>query len=79
MLYKLSRIFPFEGVKLTTVILTPGACEGRVWGGVHYVASGRSAGSAGSAGVFQTSVSCTRNATLCIGDTEIAILCVQKI
>ena len=30
-------------------------------------------------GVFQTSVSCTRNATLCIGDTEIAILCVQKI
>ena len=29
--------------------------------------------------MFQTSVSCTRNATLCIGDTEIAILCVQKI
>ena len=27
----------------------------------------------------KSSVSCTRNATLCIGDTEIAILCVQKI
>ena len=27
----------------------------------------------------QTSVSCTRNATLCTGGTEIAILCVQKI
>ena len=28
--------------------------------------------------MFQTSVSCTRNATFCIGDTEIALLCVQK-
>ena len=26
----------------------------------------------------QTMVSCTRNAILCIGDTELAILCVQK-
>ncbi len=33
----------------------------------------------GSGGVFQTSVSCTRNATVCIGDTEIATLCIQKI
>ena len=34
--------------------------EGRVWAAVHYVASG---GSGGSGGVFQTSASCTRNAT----------------
>ena len=53
----------FWGSWLTTVILTPGACEGRVWAAVHYVTSGRSGRLCRSGSVFQTSVSCTRNAT----------------
>ena len=43
----------FEGVCLTTIILTPGACGGRVRTAAHGVNSGGSAGSAAPAGVFQ--------------------------
>ena len=49
---------------------------GRVWAAVHYTTSG---GSAGSGGVFQTSVSSTRNPTFASGSYFIRDLFLKNI
>ena len=52
------RLDLFEGVCLTTVILTPGACGGRLRAAAREIDWYVSAGSGGSTGVFRKRRSC---------------------